>query len=43
MEERFGGFDVLVHAAGIMLLSPLADPTWMTSTGCTAPTSGARS
>src|SRR5689334_8366743 len=24
-EERFGGVDVVVHAAGIMLLAPLAD------------------
>ena len=39
----FGGVDVVVNTAGIMLLSPLADLISTTSTACTGPTSAAPS
>jgi NAD(P)-dependent dehydrogenase (short-subunit alcohol dehydrogenase family) len=42
-ERTYAGIDVVVHTAGIMLLSPLADSISLTWIGCTASTSVARS
>ena len=42
-EERFGGVDVVVNAAGRMTLAPSRRSTSTTSTACTGTTSAARS